>query len=182
MITLELPLYIHMKYLILVFALLAFTVPQCQTTNSHNNSKSSLTSFSITDAAGGDGLGEGGSIAFSVGQIFYNEKSNSDYSINEGIQQPSPEIKHLPITLIDTKIKVSTYPNPVDDYFIIETSDLKDKNISYKLFDISGKLIVQNKLEKTRTKINAFNLQSALYLLYLTEDGQHMKTIKILKR
>ncbi len=171
-----------MKYLSLVFALLAYAIPQCQTTDFPSKSKSTINSLAIIDAAGGDGVGKGGSIAFSVGQIFSNENIDQDYLINEGVQQPLTENKTQPLALIETKIKLSTYPNPVDDFFIIETSDLKDKNISYKLFDLSGKLVLQNKLEKTRTKINTYNLQSALYLLYFTEDGRHMKTLKILKR
>ncbi|TVZ27534.1 putative secreted protein (Por secretion system target) [Gillisia sp. Hel_I_86] len=171
-----------MKYLPLVFALLLYAIPQCQNTGFAGNTKSSNSSLAIIDAAGGDGIGEGGSIAFSVGQVFYNEDMNQDFSIREGVQQPIPVNKSQPLALPKTQIKISTYPNPVDDFFIIETSDLKDKNISYKLLDLSGKLIVQDNLEKTRTRVNAYNLQAALYLLYLVEDGRHMKTLKILKR
>ncbi|WP_026839411.1 T9SS type A sorting domain-containing protein [Gillisia sp. JM1] len=170
-----------MKYLPLVCALLAYAIPQCQPTDFANKDESIILS-AITDTAGGDGVGNGGSIAFSVGQIFYNVNSDNDYIVYEGIQQPDIENTAAKPALTETKIKLSTYPNPVVDYFIIETSDLKDKNITYKLFDLSGKLIMQSKLIKPKTTVNTYNLQSALYLLYLTEDGQHMKTVKILKR
>lgn len=48
-----------------------------------------------TTAAGGDAIGSGGSISYSIGQVLYISNTGDSGKINEGVQQPS-----LPTSLI----------------------------------------------------------------------------------
>lgn len=171
-----------MKYFPLVFALLAYSISLCQTTDFTLKSNSAKSSVDILDASGGDGTGQGGSIAFSIGQVFSNLNVNSNFSIQEGVQHPLPEAKIKPLPQPETEIHIAAYPNPVDDYFIIETTGLENKNISYKLFNLQGKLLAHNKLDRAGTKIRAHGLQASIYLINIIVEGRHIKTLKIIKR
>jgi len=170
-----------MKYLPLVFALLLYSIPQCQTHN-FTDITTSTNSFEVLDAAGGDGVGDDGSISFSVGQPFFNTYINTDYSVNEGVQQSflKDEIKNP--SRKEPQIHVMVYPNPVDDFFTIKVEGLEYINITYKLFDFQGKLINGNPLEPLSTMVSAHNLPTGIYLLHILKKDQHIKTLKIIKQ
>lgn len=66
----------------------------------------------------------------------------------------------------------SIYPNPTSDFIYFK--NLKD-GVSYKIFDISGRLVLQSHSEKDR--IDVKNLAKGNYMLQIITN----KTIKILK-
>jgi len=124
-----------------------------------------------------------GSVSFSVGQIDYLVKSDSNHTISEGVQQPI-EISVLSVQdqLYDKNIAV--YPNPTFEYINL-TFDINDANfkkLRYILLDTNGKLIMQKDITKSLVKIDISNLTSAVYYLKVLDENKDVKVFKIMKR
>ena len=62
------------------------------------------------------------------------------------------------------------YPNPATDFLMLKVEDPGDKNLTYQLFDINGKLLADKKVESNETTIFMGNL-AAIYLLKVTQNG-----------
>jgi len=60
---------------------------------------------------------------------------------------------------------LQVYPNPANDFLTIETGTLNDKLV--RIFDISGKLVLDTIVTKT---LNTSNLQNGLYILEIQEN------------
>lgn len=72
-----------------------------------------------------------------------------------------------------SKNDVKIYPNPVKDFVVIENVGL---NSDVKLLNAFGALIYQEKSTSSQLKINASNLENAVYIL--TIDGVTHKIVK----
>ena len=74
---------------------------------------------------------------------------------------------------------ISVYPNPTRDYVIVETP-VNNTNISYEVYDITGKVAISNKTLNNSKQIELKSLQSGIYFLHLDLDGttQIQKIIK----
>lgn len=137
---------------------------------------------SATVSAGGDIKTSNGSVSFSYGQVNYINAS-SGTSINQGVQQPY-EIYILTDTDGTNSIKLflNVYPNPTTDVLFLDINDYPIENIKYQLFDIEGKIILDNKILSKQTTIQTGNLASATYLLVVTDGNKEIKTFKIIKK
>ncbi len=73
---------------------------------------SSLLAQQTIPASGGDATGSGGSVSYSVGQVFYHTHSAAAGSVAEGVQQPF-EIFIITSAddLITNKIHLRAFPN-----------------------------------------------------------------------
>lgn len=134
-------------------------------------------------ATGGELIGSGGSISYSVGQVFYNVKNGSNgISLAEGVQQPFEisvvtEVKEV----IGITLNVSAYPNPTTHYLIVKVADYVGDNLEYQLFDLSGKLIQSISAEGQETRINTQYLVPSVYLLKVLDNDTEIKIFKIIK-
>jgi hypothetical protein len=92
--------------------------------------------------SGGEATGSGGSVSYSVGQVFYTTHSVTTGSVSQGVQH-SFEFQTLSNPALTTvKVTAVTYPNPTSDYVILKISDSALNNLSYTLFDVTGKAIL----------------------------------------
>ena len=70
--------------------------------------------------------------------------------------------------------EIEFYPNPVKDFVIIDTKT--DKNIEYKIYSTSGKLLVSDTINKSNNKIKLNDFPPSIYLLKMKNI-----TIKLIK-
>ena len=64
--------------------------------------------------SGGDASGADGSVAFSIGQVFYGYAVDFDgNSINEGVQQPY--IVDVVTSILTENVEIELFPNPTTD-------------------------------------------------------------------
>lgn len=82
-------------------------------------------------------------------------------------------------TEITNKNPFSLYPNPTSDLLYFYSDSSNEKN-HIKLFDISGKHILEQSLENT-SPINLNHLEAGLYIYQIMIDSQ-IKTGKIIKK
>ena len=135
-------------------------------------------------ATGGNASGSGGTSSYSVGQVVYTTNTGgSNGSVAQGVQQPF-EISVL-TGLEEAKginLSVSAYPNPTTDFLELKVESEKIKDLSFQLYDISGKLLQNQKITSNQTSIIMSNLVPATYFVKVTEGNKEVKTFKIVKR
>jgi len=133
---------------------------------------------SAFNAAGGDFENSDIKVSWSIGQTFYQ----ADENIIEGVQQPY-EIS----TVIDSKQAISLnlviYPNPTSDFLELRIDDMNFdyKSSSYRVADISGKVLVAEKINDFITQISMGNYPKGVYLLEVIIGKDTVKSFKIVK-
>jgi hypothetical protein len=134
------------------------------------------------NATGGDASGSGGSASYSVGQVAYQTYTGTSGSVAQGVQQPY-EISV--VTAIEEakgiNLSVSAYPNPTTDYLTLSISEFEISNLSYQLYDMSGKLLQSEKITGNHTSIVMSNLVPATYFVKVVQGNKEVKTFKIIK-
>jgi hypothetical protein len=137
-------------------------------------------------ASGGNASGSGGTASYTTGQVVYTTNAGANGSVAQGVQQP------YEISVVsgieqakDINLICTAYPNPTNDFFTLKVENYDNENLSYQLFDISGKLLENKKIEGNETTISMGNLVSATYFLKIVQtkhaSSQEIKTFKIIK-
>lgn len=98
---------------------------------------------------------------------------------------PSPESKKIVVgktqikDLEDNSIKVRVYPNPANDYVIIDAGDLIIQRV--EVLDMNGRLVQTEKFQQSQPTLSLQNLQKGFYLLKVRSD-QGEKVLRIIKQ
>lgn len=133
-------------------------------------------------ASGGNATGSNGTVSYSVGQVAYTTNAGTNGSVAQGVQQPY-EISVM--TSIEQANIISlafiAYPNPTVENVKLNIGNYKTDNLIYQLFDVSGKLIQNTKIESTETIIKMENLDHAAYFLKVIDNNKEVKVFKIIK-
>lgn len=134
-----------------------------------------------SDVSGGNASGQGGSISYSVGQVFFTVNQSFEYFILEGVQQPNPLTETPSIDDIDN-FTFTAYPNPFIDVLYVKADDFENKDLQYLLFDIQGNLLRRIRVKEKTTEISLYNLQAAAYLLKIFKGDLNVTTLKLIKK
>ena len=134
------------------------------------------------NATGGNASGSGGTVAYSVGQVVYTTNTGANGSVAQGVQQPFEISVVLAIEEAQgINLSVSAYPNPTTDYLTLEVNEFELSNLNFQLYDISGKLLQNEKITGNQTSIVMSNLVPATYFVKVIQDNKEVKTFKIIK-
>ena len=72
------------------------------------------------------------------------------------------------------------YPNPVEDILYIE---LDNNTIStVKIFDLAGKLLINNVIDSNKARLNFEGYPSGNYLIYISLKNGNYQSFKVLKK
>jgi hypothetical protein len=134
-----------------------------------------------TNASGGDATGNGGTVAYSIGQVVYTTNSDNSGIVSEGVQQ-AYEIFTLGIEETEINILLSVFPNPTADNLILHTSNYSNESLSYQLYNLQGNLLSHGQINSEETQINTASLPSATYVIHvLTKEKKQVQSFKIIK-
>lgn len=141
-----------------------------------------LLSQNVIVASGGNSSGSGGAVSYTLGQVVYTPASGTGGNALQGIQLPY-EVYIITSDKFAEHVEVSiiAYPNPVSDYLILITSENIFKRLSYKLFDINGKLVLQGDVRDKETRIPFGNFTPGHYILMVLNKNIEIRTFKIIK-
>ncbi|HOU02850.1 MAG TPA: T9SS type A sorting domain-containing protein [Bacteroidales bacterium] len=132
---------------------------------------------------GGTATGSGGNASYSLGQVVYYQFTGTGGFIIQGVQQPW-EISV--VTAIenteDITLDCMVYPNPTQGSLKLSIGSFEDDNMRFQLYNISGILIQDFKIEDKETIILMDNLRSGIYLLKVIKNNLEDKVFKILKK
>ncbi len=131
--------------------------------------------------SGGEATGSGGTASYSIGQMVYGTVTGTNGSVAQGVQQAFEISTTLGIE--DNLINLSfiAYPNPTSNVLTLKVSNFNQNNMEYALFDIQGRLLIQQKIQQENTQIPMQNLASDTYFLKVTTKNKPIKTFQIIK-
>lgn len=140
------------------------------------NSIKLLSQVSIL-SGGKDIKNSSGTVSFSVGEVFYISKGDKN-TLSEGIQNG------YTINPINngSRMRVSIYPNPSFDLVYFKVENLNYRDLSYKLFSITGLLLRSGIILNIQSSISLNSLPSGAYLLKINRGLVEEKSFKILKQ
>ena len=131
---------------------------------------------------GGDFSGNGNSVSFSIGQLFYNSDSGKSGSVSSGIQQAFEISVETEISQArGISLQFSVFPNPTTDIVSLKVEDFKIENLSYQLYNMSGKLLETEMVVDIETRIDMIQFVPAIYFLKVTQHDKIVKSFKIIK-
>ena len=134
-----------------------------------------------TNASGGDAIGSGGSVDYSIGQVLYTTNTSSNGSVAQGIQH-AYEIFTVGIKETELTISLTAFPNPTSENLTLQISDFKNEKLSYQLFDIKGKLLSNGQVTAQQTQINMNGLPTATYFIHVVNrENKNVQSFKIIK-
>ncbi|MFP3591929.1 T9SS type A sorting domain-containing protein [Chryseobacterium sp. SIMBA_038] len=143
-------------------------------------SVSLLKAQSVVLATGANATGGAGSVSYSVGQTTYLVKGTNQ--VLEGVQQ-AYEITTLATSETSSAEKdILIYPNPFKDFLFLDFTTNSYKGAEYSLFDAQGKLIKRDKITQSKSEFNFSSLPSAMYIIRINQNGENIKTFKIIKK
>lgn len=137
------------------------------------------------NASGANITGANGNASYSVGQLVCSTYSGTTGSALEGVQLPF-EISFIS-SLKDVKdisLSWSVYPNPASEFLILKLNDsnlLTGSTLIYQLLDVSGKLMLENRITDFTTRIPVQKLKSSTYFLKINQNKTEKVTYKIIK-
>lgn len=145
----------------------------------------SLTRISAQEAipaADGNASGSGGSVSYTIGQVAYTFHTGSPGSVAQGIQQ-SFEISVVTELAEAGGIGLicSVFPVPAKNYVILKTENYNTADMWYQLYDESGRLLINNRVQGTETSVDMSHLVIATYVLSVRINNKIVKTFKIIK-
>lgn len=135
------------------------------------------------NTSGGDGTGNGGSVAFSIGQVFFQVVEDQQISFSEGVQQA------FEISIVDgieeedpLSFVISAFPNPTMDVLHIELKDEFTGSVMFQVHDAIGNLIQEGEVSTSKFTIQTTNWSGGSYYLrvYIT-DSLQSSTLKFIK-
>ena len=139
-------------------------------------------SFNTTGAMSS---GNGGSVSYSLGQIVYKIQTGVNTTMFEGVQQPYEISIESDIDQHNNNnnnlFEILAYPNPSIDFLTLLINDIELKDLSYKLYDIGGKLLLYDIISDNQTKIMTKKLLKGVYFLKVIKSNKNLKTFKIMK-
>ncbi|MGE4290077.1 MAG: T9SS type A sorting domain-containing protein [Salinivirgaceae bacterium] len=77
-------------------------------------------------------------------------------------------------------IDVKIYPNPVSKQFTIELPNLLFEKISFSLYSLDGKKILETNLTDQVNSVDLENIQNGMYLMQFKTDNGHISTQKLI--
>ena len=132
-----------------------------------------------TNSAGGNATGSGGSVVYSLGQVFYKTNTDSSGSVAQGVQH-AYEIYTVGVKETELSISLQLFPNPTAENLTLQISQYQ--NLSYQLFDMQGKLLSNSPIIAEQTQINMNSLPEATYFVnVLNQENKLVQSFKIIK-
>ena len=126
---------------------------------------------------GGNTLGLAGTVSYTIGQIDYISFGNA-VIISQGVQQVYDKL----IVVVDDKISITVWPNPVVNELHIQVKDPNGSGIRYQLYTVDGKLLEGNIISGNQTAIGMNKYAAAVYILLVTHLNNKIISFRIIKK
>ena len=137
----------------------------------------SVTGQEVVSTQGGSYSNANGSIDFTIGEVIINTGTDGNNDLTQGFHQTVWNF--LGVEDFAPNYEVIIFPNPTEDVLNIRTSTFE--NVTYTLYDIQGKLVMQNILFAEQTPIQVSQLAPGNYLLTLNNQTKNLKIFKLIK-
>ena len=118
-----------------------------------------------------------GNIDFTIGEVIIATGTDGTNDLTQGFHQTNWNF--LGVEDFAPNYEATIFPNPTEDVLNIKTSAFE--NVTCTLYDVKGKLVLQDILSAEQTPIQVSQLAPGSYSLTLTNETQNLKTFKLVK-
>ncbi len=132
-------------------------------------------------AAGGDAIGSGGSVSYSVGQVVYHTHGSGTGTVAEGVQQPYEISIITNVPELDLAHDIGVFPNPASEALTVQLDGLPTTDLHYQLFDADGRLADSGRINSDPQTIPFGTHANGTYLLTVIQDQSILRTFRIIK-
>ena len=98
------------------------------------------------------------------------------------MQQPFEIQTVLGAENFNINLQLAVYPNPTTNWLQLEVRNTDFSNLSYQLFDLNGRMILNEKITAETSSIQMERLPAAIFLLKVVSNNKEVKTFKIIKK
>jgi len=131
-------------------------------------------------AAGSVATGTGGSVSWSLGQVFASAQESNTAYLNQGVQQPY-EIFVVSSSEEAAHKAVRVFPNPTLHQLTLQLDGQPEAGMYCRLTDMQGRTQHQQAVTSTTTDIPADALAPGTYLLTVGLETKFLHTFQIIK-
>lgn len=130
--------------------------------------------------AGGEAIGQAGSVTYTIGQPFAGFAGNENGSINIGVQQPYIiGVVPPPDGIAELQAEFAVYPNPTTDAVTVTTTE--SDSYSYELLAETGAVVKKDDFDEScLVEMSAF--VPSTYMLRISNKKGQMKVFRIVKQ
>jgi hypothetical protein len=134
------------------------------------------------NSSGGNATGSSGTVAYSIGQVFYTTNTGISGNVAQGVQYAFG-VFTSGITETTLNISLTAFPNPTTNNLTLSINNYKEDKLTYQLFDLQGKLLISGMITSQQTEINTSTLASATYFVHvMNQENQKVQSFKIIKK
>ena len=134
----------------------------------------------VIPVSGGNAMGAG-SVSYTVGQLMVATNTANNGSVAQGIQQSIELFTLVNPTLKTLTLKAVMFPNPTKDKIILSLTDNTLTALSYKIYDVGGRVVKKGKVNQENTSIAMKYAASEVYILKVAQNNKQLKVFKIIK-
>lgn len=136
----------------------------------------SVTPELVSSSGGGNAI-----LQWSLGEPVIITVESNDNVLTQGFHQTLLTITSLD-ELTQEEIAINIYPNPVMSSFSINLNQSPKEPVSWKLFDMNGKVVMMDKMNAASGSYNVAHLSSGVYLLQMDVSDKASKSWRIVKQ
>jgi hypothetical protein len=122
-----------------------------------------------------------GSVSYTIGETVTETYKQGSTILTQGMQQTT-----LTVTAINELdaigLTISAFPNPTSSKLILKVDVDKLSGIWFSLFDLSGKLLLRDKIVMTETELVFDGYSAGTYIMKIFIESTEVKTFKIVKQ
>jgi hypothetical protein len=131
--------------------------------------------------SGGDAMGIGGSVSYSLGQVSFTTISSGLASVSQGVQH-AYEIYTLGLNDTELQITLNVFPNPTSNNLSLQIINFNNESLCYEFLDLNNKIINNGQVTSATTQMNTENLPVGLYFLTLYNvENKKIESFQIIK-
>jgi len=134
-----------------------------------------------TLASGANASGNSGTVSYSVGLVAYSTQTDGAGTVMQGVQQAYEIFTITGIENVKINLAAIAYPNPTAENLTLTIHDIEISNLSFQVFDATGKLLQGNTIAGDQTAIEFGNCPSGIYFLKIMQGNVEIKSFKIIK-
>ena len=142
----------------------------------------SLQAQESVNAAGGDATGSGGTIAYSLGHVHYTTNTGDNGSVAQGVQH-TYDVSAVGVKEAELNIFLTAFPNPTIENLTLQISDYNKEKLSYQLYDMQGRSLINGQIVAQQTQINTSSLPPATYFIdVVSHKNKIVQSFKVIKK
>jgi hypothetical protein len=134
------------------------------------------------NASGGEASGSGESSAsYTLGETVFTDPAGSgSSSSSQGVQQ-TYEISTGINELSTVELLLNLFPNPASENVTLAIDEPDVTNFKYRMYDLDGKLLIENQVSSDKTLIPIASYADGTYLLEVIQLARTVKSFTIIK-